>query len=268
MKTMKWPLAMWLVRHDISEYNILKAQKEADPLYQEFVLEYEKVRLLGRITTTCRHLANQVMEKYALKTSDHDTNLEDPEAKRAQEVGAALCQKHGDNEHPDVIFVSPYKRTKLTLHSLIRRWPSLAKVRVYEDERIREQEHGLASLYNDWRVFQVLHPEQMVLYDLSGSYWYRYPQGENVPDVRERNRSWMSTVVRDFAHRRILVVTHHLNILALRANLERWDAQKFIHIDHHEKPLNCGVTLYQGNPHVGNQGHLELSYYNKKLYTS
>ena len=36
------------------------------------------------------------------------------------------------------------------------------KVKIIEDERIREQEHGLSSIYNDWRVFFTLHPEQKI----------------------------------------------------------------------------------------------------------
>jgi len=42
---MKWPEELTLIRHDESEYNILKAKKEADPLYIEFIKEFEKDHL-------------------------------------------------------------------------------------------------------------------------------------------------------------------------------------------------------------------------------
>jgi len=74
--------------------------------------------------------------------------------------------------------------------------------------------------------------------------------------------------VRDFHDQNVLVVTHHLTILGMRANLERFDADEFLRIDKEEKPINCGVTIYKGNPKLGKdgQGKLELLAYNSKLY--
>ena len=99
-----------------------------------------------------------------------------------------------------------------------------------------------------------------------GPYWYRYPQGENVPDVRDRNRSWTTTLTRDFVGKKVLAVTHHLNILATRANLERLGECEFTRLDEEDKPINCGVTLYRCDPTKGKNGHLVLEYYNRKLY--
>ena len=58
----------------------------------------------------------------------------------------------------------------------------------------------------------------------------------------------------------------YLNILAVRANLERFDAAEFIRLDEKDKPINCGATLYLGKPDKGKDGKLELEYYNKKYY--
>ncbi len=112
-----------------------------------------------------------------------------------------------------------------------------SRAAIVEEERLREQEHGLALLYNDWRMFQVMHPEQEALRTKQGPYWYRYPQGENVPDVRERLRSWLGTITRDYRGQSVLAITHHLAILGLRANLERLDAVQFTHLDEQEKPV-------------------------------
>jgi broad specificity phosphatase PhoE len=259
---MKWPKYLCLIRHDISEYNILKDKKSQDETYQEFLREYN----IDSTTDKCVELAKKMAKKFALGVSDHDTMLQDIEAKRSEEVGVKLREMY-NGELPDVVFVSPYKRTKNTLEGLIKGWPELKDVKIYEDERIREQEHGLASLYNDWKVFFTIYPDQRRLHDQDDIYWYRYPQGENVPDVRDRNRSWLNTMVRDFADKKVLVVTHHLNILAMRANLERWSAAKFIETDKNDKPINCGVTMYRGDPEKGKDGHLELEYYNNKYYT-
>jgi broad specificity phosphatase PhoE len=144
---------------------------------------------------------------------------------------------------------------------MIDGWPELAGVRLIEEERIREQEFGYRLLFSDWRFFFALHPEQQQLLRLQGFYWYRYPQGENVADVRARNRSWMSTLTRDFAAKRVLAITHHLNILSFRANMERLSSQQFIELDAHSQPANCSITSYVGQPEQGQDGRFQLAQY-------
>jgi len=262
---MKWPKNLFLIRHDISAYNVLKDKKDKSALYNDFLFSFER----DSTSTKSIELAKEVEKRFALNVSDADTPLVDSLAFRAEEVGCSLRHKY---KHiiPDVIFVSPYKRTKITLDGLIRGWPELQELvhrgKIIEDYRIREQDRGLAGLYNDWRVFHTLHPEQKLFYEKTGSYWYTYPQGENIPDVRERNRSWMNTIVRDYKEKNVLAVTHHLSILSVRTNLERWDADRFIDTDQKNKPINCGVTLYQGNPNEGSEGHFNLQYYNRRFY--
>jgi len=249
-----------LIRHDTSAYNVLKDKKKNNPVYREFLKEWDK----NPDSLICQALAAEIKSEWALGVGDSDTPLADAEGKQAFATGKALRTAHA--EVPDVIYVSPYNRALATLKHITRGWPELGDVRVYEEERIREQEHGVSLLYNDWRVFHTLHPEQRALHKIEGPYWYRYPQGESVPDVRERNRSWISTLVREYSGKKVLAVTHHLNILAQRANFERFGAERFIHLDEKERPINCGVTLYTGYPSEGSNGRLKLTYYNKKLY--
>jgi broad specificity phosphatase PhoE len=256
---MKWPSELILVRHDVSKYNILKHKKAEDELYKRFVASFEQ-RPDGAMT---QELAKLVEEKFAMGVSDFETSLVDPDSPDAQKVGKVLSEQFA---LPDIIFVSPFLRTRQTLQGLIKGWPELENVKIVLEERLREQSHGLSSLYNDWRIFQALHPPQKQLYDLDGIYWYCYPQGENVPMVRERIRSWLSTLTRDFSGYRVLAVTHHLSILSVRANLERLDAQEFVRLDQEEKPINLGVTLYSGHADKGKDGKLVLDYYNKQLH--
>lgn len=258
---MKWPKSFVLIRHDVSVYNSLRFVKEKDPEYKKFLKEWER----KPDSSEARVLAKKLYKKFMLKVGDADTPLIDENGDNAYKTGLALSENK-EITPPDIIFVSPYKRTLSTLNHLTRGWPALSLVKIYEEERIREQEHGLSSLYNDWRIFFTLHPDQMLLQKKEGRYWYRWPQGENVADVRERNRSLVATLIREFQNLNVLVVSHHLNILATRANLERLNAEEFIRLDNEEKPVNCGVTLYRGNPHKGQNGKLELVFYNKKFY--
>ena len=256
---MKWPSSLTKIRHDISQYNILKGIKEQDPLYLQFLEEYEKDPT-SQITISLAHL---LKDKFALGMGDSGTPLADAEASNAIITGEAPREFH---PLPDIVCVSPYLRAGATLDGLYIGWPELAKVKVKPDERIREQEHGLALLYNDWRIFFALYPEQRELYEMEGSYYYRYPQGENVPDVRLRNNIWIAMLIREFPGKVVLVVTHHLNILATRANLEGLSAEEFQRLDHEEKPINLGVTRYLGHPDQGRDGRLILDTYNQKLY--
>lgn len=264
---MKWPGSLVLIRHDVSAYNILKDKKADDQEYEKFLREWEK----KFDSPKAKGLAEKLYKKFALNISDAGTPLVEEGGDNAYKTAMGLA-KEGEVLPPDIIFVSPYERTLSTLVHLTRGWFDLgvsntwSGAKIYEEERIREQEHGLASLYNDWRIFFTFHPEQKFLQEKEGRYWYRWPQGENVPDVRERNRSWVSTLIREFSEKNVWVISHHLNILATRANLERLNAEEFIELDEKQKPVNCGVTLYKGNPNLGKDGKLELVFYNKKYY--
>ena len=255
---MKWPKWIMFIRHDVSTYNVLRDGKKKDKLYLEFLNEIK----INPLSEKAKGLATIIGEKYCLSVGDHDTPLAE-NGKIARKVGKALKKKF---EVPDIIFVSPYLRTLETLKNITKSWPALKKVKIIEEERIREREHGIVTVYNDKDVLYTLYPEQKALYEKEGQYWYRFPQGENIPDVRLRNRSWIGSVIRDFSNKKVMVITHGLTIISTRANLERFGAKGFIKIERNDKPINCGVTLYKGNENKGKEGHLELEFYNKKLY--
>ena len=259
---MKWPNTLTVIRHGESSYNVLKALKEQDPDYVEFKKAYNRRK---KDPERARELAQKIMDegKYVLGVGEHDTGMTDRGIEQAIKTGEKLRDRI---ELPDVIRVSPYERTLHTLGYMAVGWPELASVKKIEEERLREQEHGLAALYNDWRIFQAIHRDQDALREIQGPYWYRYPQGENVPDVRERARSEMITVSRDYHEQNVMMVTHHLWILALRANMDRLDKAGYQDLDDNFKPINCGVSIYRGDPTQGEDGKLILDTYNEQLY--
>lgn len=256
---MKWPETFTLIRHDSSAYNAQKLFKKASPLYQRFVKAYET----DPDSDETHQLALEVRSQFSLNTSDHNTPLADGAGIQSKIMASNLKKII---PLPDVIFVSPYLRTEETLKRMIISWPELSDVKTYREERITEQDHGLVAFFGDWRIFSVIYPEQRLMHQLQGEYRYRFPQGENIPDVRERLRSWINTVIRDYSQQNVLAVTHHLAILSLRANLERLDETEFLRLDSQEKPINAGVTIYRGKPEEGSDGHLVLDVYNSKLY--
>ena len=52
----------------------------------------------------------------------------------------------------------------------------------------------------------------------------------------------LPTLTREFSGNRVMAITHHLTILATRANFERLSPEEFLQLDEHEKPVNCSVT--------------------------
>lgn len=252
---MKWPLRLTLIRHGQSEYNFQKEKKEKDPEYQRFAEIFPD-------HDDVHELAVKMRSRYALGCGDHNTPLTPSGQSEAVITGRELRARIPIL--PDVIIYSPFLRTVQTWQGLVLGWPELRSVQAVEDDRIREQDHGLASLCGDWRIFHALYPEQAELYKQTGRYWYRYPQGESAADVRDRVRSMMTTLVREYACKRVWMITHHLTILSIRANLERLTPEQFIELDETDKPVNCGVTTYQGYPAKGDDGRLVLESYNKR----
>lgn len=260
---MKWPNELTVIRHGESAYNVLRPIKEADAKYQAFKKAFDA----NEDPELVRQLAEEIVAEgtLTLDHGDHDTPLTDWGHEQALLTGKGLRLGNVIGL-PDIIYVSPYNRTKDTLEGIKEGWPELEDVPVVEEERLREQDHGLSIIYNDWRIYQTMHPEQRALYDAQGAYWYRFLQGENVPDVRERTRSWIGTVVREHTGQNVMAVAHHLTKLALRANFERFGEEQFIWVDNNEKPVNCGVTKYVGVPEAGKNGKLVLDIYNNKFY--
>ena len=259
---MKWPSSITFIRHGESIYNELRERKDTDPDYQQF----------KRLYTTAFHspetlrLAKLMQGRYAIKVGDYGTPLTKKGTWQAERTGRALSRNPQHFPTPDVIFYSPYIRTKETLDCLAHEWPALRGVSKTPDDRIREQEHGLSLLYNDWRIFHVHHPDQKALRELVGPYWYQFPQGESVSQVRDRVRSFTSMLIRECAGMNVLVTTHHLTTLSIRANYERLAPEVFIRLNENEKPVNCGVTVYRCDPDQGKDGKLILDAYNQKFY--
>lgn len=254
---MKWPLSLTIIRHGQSTYNALRDKKKADPDYQEFVKKFD-----ARVSPEdLRKQALELQKRLAINVSDYHTTLTQEGFRQAKVTGQIMW---GFVPPADVVFISPYVRTRQTFTMITNKLPD-GKWGILDD-RIREQEHGLSLLYSDWRIFQTIHPEQRALHELQGPYWYQYPQGESVSMVRERTREFMSMLIREYAEKHVWLITHHLTLLSIRANLERLSPEEFIRIDEEEKPVNCGVTIYEGHRGMGTSGKLVLKCYNRKLY--
>lgn len=255
------PASVSIIRHGRSKFNHLNSTRKADPKYIEFTRRYHHDPADPETVA----LAQEIRELYQLEFSDYNTPLTDGAEGEAIATGRALSQCM---ILPDVIYVSPYVRTIQTLEAIKLGWPELATLPVSLDIRLREQEHGMVDHYHDWRVFFTLHPEQRILRERQGRYLYRYPQGENIPDVQTRLELFHDGLCRNHAGENVLVVAHHLVIIAYRMILEGFDPTEFMRIDEEEKPVNCGITTFtaQAVETDPERSHLVLDSYNSCYY--
>jgi broad specificity phosphatase PhoE len=264
---MKWPTTITFIRHGESIFNITKDRKKADPEYRAFATQFDTEYATADSpewpSAALQAQAHRMWKKFRCAVNDYDTPLTDAGVMQARTTGRELQKTVGV---PEVIYVSPYLRTRQTLELITESWPALATVKTVQDERIREQEYGLRNIYNDWRVYYAFHPIQGLYAKMEGDYAYRHLNGENKADVRDRGRSFLTTLIREHAEQNVLMVSHHITLLSFRGLLERWGREQFEEVDKNEKPANCGVTIYRGHPEEGRSGRLVLDMYNKILY--
>lgn len=264
MQTPKWPSDVYCIRHLPSAYNNNRLRWAEDQDWLRFVELYGTDYSGRRFGDQTIKLAGILQDRYEIPYGDALTPVDPDTAWYA--VTTARKLKESGAKLPDKVFISPYLRTRSTWEQMLLGWPELGSIVPVREERVREQQHGLATNYINWRVFHVFHPEQRIQYEKEGPYYYTYPQGECVPYVRDRMGSWVTTLIREFSGENIWMIGHHLGILAFMAHVERWDDHTFINYDTNQKPINCGITHYRCDPTQGEQGRLVLDYYNRKLY--
>lgn len=266
---LKWPTELTWIRHGESAYNQRARRKQQIPDYEKFNARW-KMELEAATdplwpSTELIAMARELYPRLKVPYSDPETPLTDKGCRQAWTTGERLPELI---DLPDVVYVSDYLRAIQTYKELCQGWPKLRGVEMLVDYRIHEQEHGLLTLYNDRGLYFVFNPQQALLFKEQGKFYYCYLNGENKHRVLTRVWQFYDRLIRHHAGQKVLVIAHHITILAHRANQERWSAEEFIYADDHEKPVNCGVTIYRGDPNVGRDGRgkLVLQDYNRKLY--
>jgi broad specificity phosphatase PhoE len=249
----KWPDNLIIIRHGQSARNVMKAAAAA----------------AGRDPRWCDGVRDQ------------DTPLTAVGEMQAIATGVELRKRFPENElfgtgkphlhdavkYPmiDAMFVSPYLRTRQTADKIVEGLGYSPKRII--DERIREIEFGLLDGLSKEGI-AAKYPEEVKRREKEGKYYYRAPGGESRPDVKLRVRSFIDTIVRDWAGRhQVVVVCHSVVVLAFRAVLERWDEDHYMQIDREDDVKNCSITHYQyGEDPKSGHNKLVLQAYNSIFY--
>ena len=139
---------------------------------------------------------------------------------------------------PVAMYVSPYKRTKLTATGIRQH---LNVVGEREDPRLREQDVGN---FQDPARMKELWSERATF----GRFFYRFPHGENGADVCDRASSFLDSLFRERAAdleqsegTNIVIVSHGL---FLRLFVMRWFHLTVENFHEMVNPPNCGIVEF------------------------
>ena len=152
-----------------------------------------------------------------------------------EQARAAGAQIGAEFIRSSLVYTSPFTRARQTLEGVVAgAGLREGEVRVYEDPRLREVEHG----YRD-----VLPQED--LRRTHGWFYYRFHGGESPADCYDRTAGFLESMMRQVARkksRKVLIVTHGLTI--------RCFVMRFLHLrvedfDRMLNPANADVITLQ-----------------------
>ena len=123
---------------------------------------------------------------------------------RGREIGADFLRN-------SLIYCSPYRRTRETLEQILAGAQVNVEddgLRIYEDPRLREVEHGFEGSADEVEA-------QTRLRKIHGWFYYRFRGGESPADCYDRVCTFLESMIRQLERKglqRVIVVTHGLTL--------------------------------------------------------
>ncbi|WP_230684773.1 histidine phosphatase family protein [Cellulomonas sp. JZ18] len=173
-----------------------------------------------------------------LGTRDADTPLSDRGLDQARALGAWLGGLRGD-ERPEVVWCSPYLRTRQTAAAALDAAGLDLPVRL--DERLRDRELGVLDRLTRAGV-EARHPQEAERRRLLGKMYHRPPGGESWADVALRLRAALRDLSERDDGRRVLVVAHDAVVMLLRYVLEDMTEDALMAVVRERSVRNASVT--------------------------
>lgn len=168
----------------------------------------------------------------AQEIGDHAVALSELGHEQGRDAGRRIGRAYLEG---GLIYASPYRRTRETVQEVLagasEGGESLASsVRIYEDPRLREVEHGYEAVIT-----------QEDLRKKHGWFYYRFRGGESPADCFDRCTSFLESMMRQAERKtcdRFLIVTHGLLI--------RCFVMRFLHLSVEEfdslaNPANASI---------------------------
>jgi probable phosphoglycerate mutase len=208
------------------------------------------------------YFADDAARRVVHGTPDHLIELTPDGHKQALETGTAIRERFGTF---DYVYTSGYARTEQTAAGLLAAYAPEERAQMKQRMNIfiRERDPGFAYDMTQEEA-ETAFPWMNEYWRTFGGFMARPPGGESLADVVARVHTFLDTLFRDRAGKKILVVTHGGTIRCFRFALERWDYHQAERWAPGQSPANCGVTVYR----VADSGdRLELEEYNRVHWT-
>ena len=226
----KWPNRLVIVRHGQSIYN-----EERELINRGVLITY---------TRNVKDIRNA------------DVRLSGVGEKQAAKTAVGLKKDYGNF---DLIFASPFRRACHTARIIARRFP---KARFVIEERVREKEFGIADGLTPEEI-KGRFPYEFERKQKEKKYYYRPIGGESYPDVNLRVWSFLSSMVREYSGKNILVVCHSAVMLSFRKLMEKFTEAELLEIDRTDDLKNCAVLSYKYDPNLKPKSKMILKTHNK-----
>jgi 2,3-bisphosphoglycerate-dependent phosphoglycerate mutase len=205
--------ALWLVRHGESTGNVAALAAEKD--------------------------GSEVID---IPQRDADVPLSERGQEQAAAVGHWLTGLD-PAERPDLVVVSPYRRTRETAATVLG---DLA-IETIVDERLRDRELGVIDLLTV-RGVEARLPTEAARRRRLGKFYYRPPGGESWTDVVLRLRSLLRDLRLEYPGRKVLLVTHDAVVLLVRYIVERLTEEELIAVTREHTMANCSISEWRRGP--------------------
>ena len=228
------------------------------PALLVIVRHAESVR--NQIKKDTIYFADDAARRVVRGTPDHLIELTEAGHEQARQTGQAIREQYGVF---DYVYTSGYTRTEETADGLLSAYTD--EERKSTDVRmnlfIRERDPGYT--YDMTEAEAIAHfPWIEEYWQTFGWFFSRPPGGESLADVVARVDTFLTSLYREQAGKRVLLVTHGGTIRCLRFVLERWEYAQAARMLS-QPPANCGVTTYVPD----GDGELTLDEYNRVYWT-
>ena len=231
-RSSKWPSRLVIMRHAESEANLRR--------------EY-----LKSIDSREHHVG--------LEGRDVDVRLTARGREQARATGSGL----NDYGPFHVVYMSPYQRTRETAALVVEQLETPPRVVI--EERVREKEFGLLEGLTRHGI-KDRYPEEAARKLALGKYYYRPPGGESFPDVNLRVHSFLGTMIREWAGRRVLVVTHSVVVLCFRRCGSPPEEREVLDLDRQDDVKNAALLIYEPGTRNGRQSGVVRKAWNLILW--
>ncbi|MFZ2151397.1 MAG: phosphoglycerate mutase family protein [Candidatus Absconditicoccaceae bacterium] len=277
------------VRHLESKYNEYKEMIKYNPDYQEFMTTQNISRKKELVQVLLKDFFSEVGIDYETKLSSKGKE----EGEKLSTLYAQLIQQNYE-VFPDLIYVSPYIRTRETLNYMLQNIQGLdidldkltdeeklqdlivgsfqgKNIAIKIDERIRERDHGsnvAPSYIRDFLDGEKGFHDMLTKLQREKIYYYTSPAGgESQVQTNARAKEFLLRNYEKKKFKNILCVSHHLEILGSLQSISGGSFETFYKLNELRRPANGSFTFLSQIPQteIGQENKFRISGYNFSL---